>query len=161
MRKLIIILSLLGISITSTYGQTATDSISMKKVFGGYQFFKGKQALNMNQLAKSLKSNEKAYNQIKSALPTYTLALIIGSVGGAMVGWPLGAAVGGGDPNWTMAGIGAGLIVISIPLSESFNKKAKQAVDTYNGKVETTSIWDKRELKFSVNGNGVRLTMSF
>lgn len=161
MRRLTIVLTLFAISITSTYGQTATDSISMKKIFGGYQFFKGEQALNMNELANSLKSNEQAYNQIKSALPTYTLALVIGSVGGAMVGWPLGAALGGGDPNWTMAGIGAGLIVIAIPLSESFNKKAKLAVDTYNGKAETTSTIDKRELKFSVNGNGVRLTMRF
>ena len=56
-----------------------------------------------------------------------------------------------------MAGIGAGLIVVSIPISQSFNKKAKQAVDTYNGGLQTSSFWDKNELKLTMTGNGIEL----
>jgi len=60
-----------------------------------------------------------------------------------------------------MAGIGAGLIVVSIPISQSFNKKAKQAVDTYNGGLQTSSFWDKNELKLTMTGNGIGLTLNF
>jgi hypothetical protein len=144
-----------------TFGQTASDSISMKKVFGGYQFYQGEQRLNVNQLVNTMKPNNQAYQQIKSAQSTYTLATIIGGVGGFMVGWPIGTALGGGEPNWTMAGIGAGLIVVSIPISQSFNKKAKQAGETYNGGLQTSSFWDKNELKLSLTGNGIGLTLNF
>lgn len=120
MRKIAIILTLLVVSMSFTFGQTASDSISMKKVFGGYQFYQGEQRLNVNQLVNTMKPNNQAYQQIKSAQSTYTLATIIGGVGGFMVGWPIGTALGGGEPNWTMAGIGAGLFVVSIPISQSF-----------------------------------------
>ncbi len=69
----------------------------------------------MLQLVKTMEPNEQAYKEIKAAQSTYTLAIIVGGVGGFMVGWPLGTALSGGEPNWIFAGIGAGLIVISIP----------------------------------------------
>jgi hypothetical protein len=115
----------------------------------------------MNQLVNTMKPNDQAYNQIKSAQSTYTMAMIFSCAGGFMVGWPLGTAIGGGEPNWAMAGIGAGLIVVAIPISQSFNKKAKQAVEIYNGGLQTSSFWDKNELKLSKTGNGIGLTLSF
>lgn len=161
MRKIAIFLTLLAVSMSFAFGQTASDSISMKKVFGGYQFYQGEQILNMNQLVNMMKPNEQAYQQIKSAQSTFTIATIIGGVGGFMVGWPIGTALGGGEPNWTMAGIGAGLFVVSIPITLSSNKKAKQAVETYNGGLQTSSFWDKNELKLSLTGNGIGLTLNF
>lgn len=161
MKRIAIIMTLLTVACSFTYGQTSTDSISMKKVFGGYQFYQGDKRLNMNQLVKAMEPNEKAYKEIKSAQSTYTLSTIVGFAGGFMVGWPIGTAIGGGEPNWTMAGIGAGLIVVSIPITQSFNKKAKQAVETYNGGLQTSSFWDKNELKLSLTGNGIGLTLNF
>lgn len=161
MRKTAIILTLLAVSMSFTFGQTASDSISMKKVFGGYQFYQGEQRLNMNQLVKTMKPNEQAYKQIKSAQSTYTMAMIFSYAGGFMVGWPLGTALGGGEPNWAMAGIGAGLIVVAIPISQSFNKKAKQAVDTFNSGLQTSSFWDKNELNLTMTENGIGLTLNF
>jgi len=161
MRKIAIVLILLAVSMSFTFGQTASDSISIKKVFGGYQFYQGKQRLNMNQLVNLMKPNEQAYKQIKSAESTYTMAMILSYAGGFMVGWPLGTAIGGGEPNWVMAGIGAGLIVVTIPISQSFNKKAKQAVETYNSGIQTSSFWDKKELKLLLTGNGIGLTLNF
>ncbi len=161
MKKIVTFITLLTIACSFTYGQISTNSISMEKVFGGYQFYQDGKRLNMNQLVNTMKPNEQAYQQIKSAQSTYTLATIIGGAGGFMVGWPIGTALGGGEPNWTMAGIGAGLIVASIPITQSFNKKAKQAVDTYNGVLPTSSFWDRSELKLAMTGNGVGLTLNF
>jgi hypothetical protein len=161
MKIIAIIFSLLTVTFAYTFGQTSTDSISMKKVFGGYQFYQGEKRLNMNELVKVMKPNEQAYKKIKSAQSTNTFSSFFGLVGGFMVGWPLGTAIGGGEPNWKMAGIGAGIIVISIPISQRFNKKVKQAVDIYNVELKTSSFWDKSELKFSMNRNGLELTLRF
>jgi len=161
MKRIAIIISLLTFTFSFAFGQTSPDSVFMKKAFGGYQFYQADKRLNMNQLVKAVKSNEQAYSQIKSAQSTYTFASVIGFAGGFMVGWPIGAAIGGGEPNWAMAGIGAGLIVASVPLSKKFNKQAKQAVDTFNGGLSASSFWDKRELKLSMTGNGIGLTLRF
>ena len=161
MRKIAIFLTLLVVSMSFAFGQTTTDSISMKKVFGGYQFYQGEQMLNMNQLVNLMKPNDLAYRQIKSAQASFTLAAIMSGVGGFMVGWPIGTALGGGEPNWTLAGVGAGLILVSIPISQSFNKKAKQAVELYNAGLQTSSFWDKKELNLSLTGNGIGLTLKF
>ena len=161
MKRITVFITLLTIGLTFTFGQTPADTVSMKKVFGGYQFYQGGQRLNMNQLVNTMKPNEQAYKQIKSAQSTYTIAKIFSFAGGFMIGWPLGTAIAGGEPNWAMAGIGAGLIVVAIPMSQSFNKKAKQAVDTYNEGLQTSSFWNKSELILSITGNGIGLKLRF
>lgn len=100
----------------------------------------GEKLLKVNQLVNTLKPNEQAYKQIKSAQSTYILAMILSYAGGFMVGYPIGTAFGGGEPNWAIAGVGAGLIVVAIPISQKFSKKARLAVDTYNRGLETSSF---------------------
>lgn len=161
MKRIIVFFALLTFGITYTFGQAPSDSITMKKVFGGYQFYQGDKLLKVNQLVNTMKPNEQAYKQIKSAQSNYTMAMIFSSAGGFMVGWSLGTALGGGEPNWAMTGIGAGLIVVAIPISRGFNKKAKQAVDTFNGDLQTSSFWEKKEFNLTMNGNGIGLTLNF
>jgi hypothetical protein len=143
------------------YGQASTDSITMKKVFGGYQFYQADQRLSLTQLVEAMELNEKAFEEIKAAQSTYLLTTIVSGVGGFMVGWPLGTAVGGGEPNWALAGIGAGLILVSVPISQKYSKQAKRAVDTFNGGLETSSFWDNAELRFTMTGNGLGLKLRF
>ncbi len=161
MKKITIIISLLVLTHTFTFGQTSHDKISMEKVFGGYKFHQGGRSLNMNQLVQAMEINEEAYKQIKSAQSTYTIGMIFSYAGGFMIGWPLGTAIGGGEPNWTIAGIGVGLAIITIPISQSFNKKAKRAVETYNGGLQMSSFWDKNRLNLSLTQNGIGLTFNF
>jgi hypothetical protein len=161
MKKNLLIGILLMVGLSFTFGQTSSDSITMKKVFGGYQFYQGDKRLNMSKLVKTMQPNEQAYKEIKKAQSTYTLATIFGAAGGFMVGWSLGTALAGGDPNWALAGVGAGLIVVSIPISQKFNKQAKTAVNTFNGNLSTSSFWDKTEIRLVFSGNGVGFIMDF
>jgi hypothetical protein len=161
MKKLTLILTLLTAISTGSFGQHATDTISMKKVPGGYQFYQEGQRLNMNQLVNTMKPNKQAYKQIKSAQSTYTMAMILSYAGGFMVGWPIGTAIGGGEPNWALAGLGAGLIVIAIPVSQGFNTKARQAVDTYNRGLPASARRNKSELNLSATGIGIGLVLKF
>lgn len=158
MKKVVFVIILCELSF-QVFSQTSADSITMKKVFGGYQFFQGDKRLNMSKLIETMQPNGQAYKEVKAAQSTYTLATIIGGAGGFMVGWPLGTALAGGNPNWFMAGIGVGLIVISIPINQKFCKQAKTAVETFNGGVKTGSFWDKTEFRSTFSGYGIGLTM--
>lgn len=158
MNKTILTLSLVLITITFCNAQ----EIEIEKVFGGYKYTQNESLMTMRGLVKTMESHEQAFDLIKKAQSKTTLASIIGFAGGGLVGWPIGTAVGGGDANWTLAGIGAGLIAIAIPISSSANKKAKQAVELYNSSLSSTSFNEfKPEFKVIANENGIGLSMNF
>ena len=161
MKKISLIWILLILSCSFAFGQNPSDTIFMKKVFGGYKFIYGEKNLNMSKLVKTMEPNQQAYQQIKSAQSTYTFASILGFAGGFMIGWPLGTAIAGGEPNWVLAGIGAGLVIVTIPISQKFNKQARTAVTTFNEGAKTSSFWDKTDLRFGFTGNGVGFTMNY
>jgi hypothetical protein len=138
------------------------QKIEMEKVFGGYKFTQNGNLLTMKDLVKTMESNQQAFDLIKKAQSNTTLASIIGFAGGGLIGWPIGTAIGGGDANWTLAAIGAGLIVVGIPFSSSANKKVKRAVELYNSSLNSTSLYEfKPEFKIIANGSAIGISMTF
>lgn len=156
-RFLVLFFVLLGVMNAS--GQVANKKIEAKKVFGGYLYSQHGVRLTVGDMLKIMEPNELAYKEMKAARTNNTIASVIGFAGGFMVGWPLGAAVGGGDPDWTMAAIGAGFICVSIPFSSKFNKQSKNAVSMYNSGLDSSAFWDKLEFNFALSTNklGVRI----
>lgn len=135
------------------------QKIESKKVFGGYLFEQEGQRLTMGQLVYKMQVHPESYALIKKASSGNTLASVIGFVGGGLIGWPIGAAIGGGDPNWALAGIGAGLIIVAIPISSSATQNARAAVDIYNTSIgESSSFY---EIRLNGTQNGIGLMMSF
>ena len=45
MRKLAFIITILTLGLSNVFAQSENDSITMKKVFGGYQFYQGDKLL--------------------------------------------------------------------------------------------------------------------
>lgn len=162
MKKIVFLSVLFTMSFTLVFGQNPSDSIFTQKVFGGYTFYhQGMMIQNTDQLMSIIGGNQSAYNQIKSVKSTQTIVQILSYAGGFMIGYPIGTALAGGDPVWEMAGIGAGLILISIPFSVQVNKKILKAVDIYNGAYRETSFWDDKELMLSMTGNGMGFMLKF
>ena len=61
-----------------------------------------------------------------------------------------------------LAGIGAGLVVVGIPISSSANKNAQKAVELYNSSLEEgTSTKIVTQIKIIGNREGVGLSISF
>lgn len=89
------------------------------------------------------------------------MANVLAFAGGFMVGWPVGTAIGGGDPNWGLAAVGGGLLLATIPLVNGFNKNAIAAVELYNGSLRNPTSLRPCTIKFCVNPNGVGLKMVF
>ena len=61
------------------------------------------------------------------------VSTIVAGAGGAMIGWPIGQAAGGERrPLWALAGVGAGAIALSIPLSIWAVVSKDSAVEAHN-----------------------------
>lgn len=144
------------------YAQTENPQpLEIKTSFwkGMYMEQNGQQ-LTLKQAQDLMESVPLAFEEMKRARTNNTFATIFGMAGGFMVGWPLGTAIAGGDPEWVMAGIGAGLIGVSIPFASGTSKRAKNAVDAYNENLGH-STKNTLNTNFKFSGNAVSVVISF
>lgn len=138
------------------------DTLYLKSTFWGSKFYKGDNIYGINGVLEELAANEQPYNLMLSAKRDNSFAQIFGGAGGLLIGWPIGTAIGGGDPDWTLAEIGAGLIAISILISINFKKKANQALYDHNALMATSARWHyKPTYHFGLSGNGLQLRIQF
>lgn len=110
------------------------DTISKTKE--GY--FLGTKLISKRQLIETLKSNSESKKEYKKAeIWTYIL-LVPAVVGGAMVGYPLGLAAGGGDINAPVLGIGLGIVASTLITSALIESSAfKKSIKAYNKSIST------------------------
>jgi hypothetical protein len=92
--KAMLILTLLG-AVLSCYGQ---EDIQMQKTFFGTKFISNGRVLKPRDVLQLMRSDQEAYPVFRKAKSNYDAAGVLGFIGGFLVGWPLGTAIGGGDP---------------------------------------------------------------
>jgi hypothetical protein len=160
MKKIYLLITVALIS-TSSFSQTNSNEIFIRSSFFGTQYLQNGKRLTMSQMADLMQSNAEAYRNIKSAKAGNTWAGILGGIGGALIGYPIGTAIGGGDPNWALAAAGAGLVVVAIPISVSVNKKAKTAVTLYNEGLKTTSGAPALQMQIHLTTSAVGMKFNF
>lgn len=146
-------------SLSQLFAQNQSDSIEVRKNLGTIFVQNGKN-LSPRLLLELTQTNDEAYKEMKIAKRNFDAGTILGVTGGFMVGWPIGTALGGGKPNWAMAGIGAGLIAISIPFSVAYTRHAKNAVRIYNSGLKKLGL-NKTEIRFGLTYSGVGVRMTF
>lgn len=150
--KYLITIALLGLSIYSVAQQEQQDL----KVEKG-RFYVDGEITNLANFVEIMNVNPEAYELAKKAKSGYSSGNVLGFIGGFMIGWPIGTAIGGGDPNWVLAGAGAGVLILAIPIISSANKKMNKAVELYEGE----SNQSVTSLKFKVSPNKVGFVYSF
>ena len=142
--------------------QDDKEQIDIIRVFGGYKYTQNGRDLKMKQLVNKMKYDEMAYPKIKSARLNNTLSTVFGATGGFLIAYPIGTAIANGEPNWTLAYIGAGLIVVSIPISLLGNKKAAKAIHIYNeNRTDQAFLQPRPILRFNLTGPGLGFTLQF
>lgn len=146
-------------AVFSAAGQSAADTIEVRKAFSTVFRYKGKNQ-TPKQLLDLMAPIPEAVKEMEIARSNYTTSTVFGFIGGFLIGWPLGTAIGGGEPEWSLAGIGAGLLVISIPFTSAYNRHAKNAVALYNSSQRHSGL-DGPELHLGMTGNGMGLRLSF
>lgn len=70
----------------------------MTKNFWGVKFTQNGRLLKPREVLNIMQGDDEAYAAFKKAKSNYDGATVLGVVGGFMVGWPIGTAIGGGDP---------------------------------------------------------------
>jgi hypothetical protein len=133
------------------------QEIKAYKTFGGVRFEMDTITLGLNQVLDIVKENTEAYAELKRAKSNYNAAGVLGFAGGILIGFPIGTALAGGNPEWGLAAGGAGLMLASIPFTTAFRGHTMQALDLYNNKYKTSRI--KPEFQFY--GRGARLIIRF
>ena len=136
--------------------KSISDSVVIR---GKYRYYKG-QPLTGNKLIELLKTNDQSYKKFKSGYFPGGVAYILESIGAALIGYQLGTAIAGGEPDWTMAAIGGGMIVFSIPIFYIAAKNQREAVNIYNMGVNKTSFRNK-ELHIGITNNGLSIRLKF
>lgn len=144
----------------SDYSQTSNDTIYSQKVFGGYRFWKKEKELKYSELLTIVKNNREAYKLIKSAQASNGFSVVLGGVGGFLVGYQLGTAIAGGEPNLAVGGVGIGLMGLSIPISINASKKARQGVAIYNKQIQELS-YSPPKIYFGCTESGIGLILKF
>jgi hypothetical protein len=145
----------------SVYSQNHSDEIIIRSNFFGTQYLQNGKRLNFSQMAELMQPNAEAYRNIKSAKAGNTWVSIMSTAGGALIGYPIGTAIGGGDPNWTLAAVGAGIVAVAIPVSISVNKKAKKAVTLYNEGLKTTSLNSSIHMQLHITSSALGMYLNF
>lgn len=155
----LLISSVLVLIATIANGQNNADSITVKRNFGTVFQQHGKN-LTPGKLLEITQPNQEAFNEMKLAKSNFNAGYAIGFAGGALVGWPVGTAFAGGDPNWTLAAIGAGLIAVSIPFSSAYIRHAKKAVSIFNSQLKQLGL-NRIDLKLGCTNHGFGLSLNF
>ena len=117
------------------------QKIETKKGFWGHTYHQEGKRMTMKTLTTAMKSDNEAYQLMKKAKTNYGIASVIGGAGGFMFGYGLGAAITGNNPDWALLGIGAGLVVVSLPITKQVNKQTAEAIDMYNAFLESSSSY--------------------
>lgn len=151
-------IGILLLAAIAVFGQSTSDTIEIRYGFGPV-FVQNNRKLTPKELMEITYSDPEAFNEMIIAKRNADASSVFGGIGGFMVGWPIGTAIGGGEPNWAMAAIGGGLIIISIPFSTGYSKHAKRAVKIYNNDIKqaATSKVDFN-MGFTCDGIGLRIT---
>jgi hypothetical protein len=145
----------------SIFSQDQNDTIQTTKVFGGYKFEKNGQVLTLQNMLDLMKDNPDAYSYLEKAKASAGFANVLGFAGGFMIGWPLGTAIGGGNPNWTLAVVGCGLIIVTIPISRSANKNTIIAVDKFNKSRKGLTYNNQYDIRLGLSQNGLGFKIRF
>ncbi len=161
MKKIILAFYILFFGFSSSFGQTITDTLSIKKTGGKYEFSQKNIKLSLQETKDALKTNEVAYKEFNKAQSNKSLSNICGTAGGFLIGFPLGQALAGGDANWTLVGIGAGLIAVAIPLQSKSGKQYNNAVNLFNDDLKMKDNIIKKEIRMGLNSNGLSVALLF
>jgi len=159
MNKSILILICLFLILSNSVHAQKQEPIKIEKRWGTVFTQNGK-ILKPRHLLEITSSNPEAYTLIKKAKSNYDAGMVFGAIGGFMVGFPCGTALAGGDPEWALAGIGAGLIAVSIPFTTAYIKHTKNAVSIYNDGL-TPVKEDVASINFGLTTNGIGLQLTF
>ena len=155
----VLLLCFLSLSFAQSDVLPMNDSITLGAQNGYPLKYQG-EVVTMKKLGELFADNPNANLEFDAAKTNQTLGMIFAYSGGFMLGWTLGTAIGGGDPNWALAGAGAACIIIAIPLATAAKKRTLQAVELYNAGLSQVEA-SRLQLNIAGGKDGLGLVLRF
>ncbi len=136
------------------------DSIVLQKIKKTWYYsFKGK-IINNKDLKEILQSNNQATKIFKQSKRTGFISSVLALLGGACISVPIGNLLNGDKADWSPAAIGAGLVLIALPIVIQSEKQEDKAINTYNRGIKKSSMI-RKELKIDLTNHGIGLCIKF
>jgi hypothetical protein len=88
--------------------------------------------LDRDSMLTELALEPDAKPDVDQAKALSTISLVLAGVGGALVGWQLGAWAGGEDVDWRIAAAGGATIAVALPLAFWADSSVGAAVESHN-----------------------------
>lgn len=138
------------------------DVIAIQKAGLGYKFSLAGEPLSSTQLEILLRKNPEAFKLFNSVGNSIVPLSILSYIGGYCLGYGLTHAILK-DPNTglTIAGVGAGFMLITVPIVSSAQKKIKKSIDVYNMGIQGTSNTSPYRIDFGSTKNGAGILLTF
>ena len=146
---------------TIFFTQLSAQSESDIRLGKGGKLYQGSTVLNPKDVLSIMESDPEAHAAFKKAKANYDAAGVLAAIGGALIGYPIGTAIGGGDPQWGLAAGGVAIILIALPLNSAFKKNANIAIDLYNKDKAITTRHLQPKLHFGIQARGVGMALKF
>lgn len=119
----------------------AAAPIEKHSAFLGTEYQQNGEAIDRQDMMSKLEQEPAAKDELSGHDALSTTSVVLATAGGFLVGWPIGQAIAGkSDPLWALAGVGGGLIALSIPLAIIADNKVEAAVDAHNRSVGAGGI---------------------
>ncbi len=119
----------------------ASRSIDKSEAFFGPRYTQDGVGVNPGDMADKLELEPNAAPHVGRARALRVVSTLLAAAGGALVGWPVGTWAGGqllsndSKPNWKLAAVGAGAIVVAIPLAIWSDSSMDKGVEAHNERV--------------------------
>ena len=151
-------LLLICLSTLSGLAQYQRDTIEVGKRSG--TFYRQNRRITPGELVILTRNNPGALREMQMAKSNHEIGSLFAYSGGLAAGFALGQAIVKGKGSLTLAGIGAGLMLISLPFGSAYNRHAGKAVQLYNGEIKRTGQ-RKTDFRLGLALNTASLKVSF
>lgn len=165
MKILLTALFILLVGALQLSAQSTAINIQVKEAFPRYSYKYGELYIDIEEVATILKKDEQAYELVRPAKRNAAVGTGLMYVGVAMIIVPLGEIIKAGSSfqyYGAFAGIGAGLVGISLPFLNKSNKQARQAIELYNSGLSSNKGNEyKPQIYFGSTRSGTGLSLQF
>jgi hypothetical protein len=123
-------------------------------------FYLENRVLKPKNMLELMKDNPAALEEMKKAKGNSDAASVFAFLGGGLIGWTLGGLIGPEPPTWGLAAAGAGLILVALPFSSTYVKRATKAKEIYNSSLNQSGYYPVK-MNLGLSDHGFGLTMKF
>ena len=143
----------------SAYSQSTNIEVVEKGLFKNKVYVKCGIEMTPAQLVTLFQNDPNMKDYYKPIAMNNVASSLLNSIGSALIFWPVAEWLSdNSNPNWDLAYIGAGCVVLSIPFKNAYNKHAARAVQYYNSWYHKTSAV---HFNLNLDRNGLGLAMKF